>query len=366
MKKYIEVLDPIRFAASILILFHHYQQVFGVHFAHVNFWGGVLHVGNLTELFFVISGFLAVMSTEKRLSAYWTIQNGLREWFHRAKRIYPMASLACLSYLFLAHVYRQLVGEWPDSLCDYADLKTILASMLLLFCGIPGLYMTGINNPSWYLCVLLLCYHLLFFFLILSSRLRIRKSLLFGLAILLALTGPYVPVLSAFVAGGAQRGYLSFFLGAALAEIFPTLSVERAKRICVYADAGLILAALLLCTGHYSGLAFFLQKWQRLALTFLLYPVLLLHVWAFDPVLNGKFRMLGKISFEIYLWHCVLFVALRLLLLFLNRDLPETFSMMMLVSLSCCLWAYVMLRWVEEPITRSLRSLEGASPISSN
>ena len=51
-------LDIIKVIATIIIVFHHYQQVTGVIFDGINFYGGKFPFGYVVELFFIISGYV--------------------------------------------------------------------------------------------------------------------------------------------------------------------------------------------------------------------------------------------------------------------------------------------------------------------
>lgn len=61
-KKNIDWLDLLKAVAVTLIVFHHYQQSFGVTFPGLNFYGGKFYFGNLVEFFFLVSGFVALYS----------------------------------------------------------------------------------------------------------------------------------------------------------------------------------------------------------------------------------------------------------------------------------------------------------------
>lgn len=50
-------MDCLRVLATVLIVFHHYQQFTGVRFAYINFWDGRFYFGWLVEFFFVMSGY---------------------------------------------------------------------------------------------------------------------------------------------------------------------------------------------------------------------------------------------------------------------------------------------------------------------
>ena len=55
----LDVFDLIKGIATVLIVFHHYQQVMDCRFSGVNFFGGWFYFGVIVELFFVISGVFA-------------------------------------------------------------------------------------------------------------------------------------------------------------------------------------------------------------------------------------------------------------------------------------------------------------------
>ena len=64
-RKRIFILDILKIVATILIVFHHYQQILNVEFNKINFFGGKFYFGHLVELFFLISGFLMFNYIEK-------------------------------------------------------------------------------------------------------------------------------------------------------------------------------------------------------------------------------------------------------------------------------------------------------------
>lgn len=61
-KANVDGLDLIKAVSITLIVFHHYQQSFSSTFNGVNFYGGSFYFGFIVELFFMISGFVAVYS----------------------------------------------------------------------------------------------------------------------------------------------------------------------------------------------------------------------------------------------------------------------------------------------------------------
>ncbi len=118
-------LDFMKVIASILIVCHHFQQVLEVHFGRVNFYGGRFSYGYLVELFFIISGICAFQWIEK-MTKEWT---------------FP--------------IYYHVKGYWR------LDQPFSMSGALFACLGIQAGWASNnpmINNPIWYISVLLLCY----------------------------------------------------------------------------------------------------------------------------------------------------------------------------------------------------------------
>ena len=58
-------LDFFKIIATILIVWHHYQQSLEIKFNRINFYYGKFYFGYLVELFFAISGFLMFKYIQK-------------------------------------------------------------------------------------------------------------------------------------------------------------------------------------------------------------------------------------------------------------------------------------------------------------
>lgn len=98
-------LDFIKIIATIIIVFHHYQQVTGVIFDRgINFYNGIFYFGYVVELFFIISGYLMFDYIEK-------IYSGLdfKNFFtKRFIRIFPMMVNAAIFYEFFLVIYQNI------------------------------------------------------------------------------------------------------------------------------------------------------------------------------------------------------------------------------------------------------------------
>lgn len=97
-RKYYVGLDFLKAFAAIFIVLHHYQQYTGTYYEDsFNFFplmDSQLHVGYLTILYFMISGFFAE-SQELREDARGQFKSLPGKFWHKCLRIYPVAIVAC-------------------------------------------------------------------------------------------------------------------------------------------------------------------------------------------------------------------------------------------------------------------------------
>lgn len=97
-RKYYVGLDFLKAFAAIFIVLHHYQQYTGTYYEDsFNFFplmDSQLHVGYLTILYFMISGFFAE-SQELREDTRGQFKSLPGKFWHKCLRIYPVAIVAC-------------------------------------------------------------------------------------------------------------------------------------------------------------------------------------------------------------------------------------------------------------------------------
>lgn len=282
--------DVIKVIAATGIVFHHYQQLAAVEFGGIEFYGGAFTFGYLVELFYIISGFLAE----------YTFKGGakFKSWFlGKLARYYPYAGLACVASLIIATMYYFVVGT-PQFGLSY-DVPTILTSLTLLHSGWLIEFSPAINNPSWYLCVLTLCYLLYW----LSKRVFEQNVFLkkYGHAIVSLLMIPAYFV----VIGGISnipffhlsniRAYAGFFVGCAICNEFRRLT----KKSMILLDLGLCFSTLI------GFIILGLSNWY--VLTYLFFPAVVITALILPQVDIKAVSKAGAISFEVYLWHVPLF-----------------------------------------------------------
>ena len=96
-------IDFLRFAASFILVLHHYQQVHNVFIDNgINFYSGHFYWGLLVDLFFVISGYFLLGSAIK-------IHDGdlkFKEYYlHRCVRLLPLVGVTAIIYFSSTTTY---------------------------------------------------------------------------------------------------------------------------------------------------------------------------------------------------------------------------------------------------------------------
>ena len=101
-------------------------------------------------------------------------------------------------------------------------LKIIAANFLLIFSGWPYFSMTGINNPTWYCCILIQCY-IVFFILIKAIKAEKIRPYLFVLVSVFS----FIFYKIGIIQNSTFRGLSSFFIGCCLCGIYKHVSIKR-------------------------------------------------------------------------------------------------------------------------------------------
>lgn len=327
MGEYIDNLDVIRIVATIGIVFHHYQQIANVHFGYINFYGGKFVFGYLVELFFIISGFL----TEYTFNESKTL---IGSFIGKLKRYYMFAALACIFSLVTALVYYYF---YHTALFDLKyDPATVITSFLLIHTGWYIDFSPAINNPTWYLCVLTLCY--LIYYIVYSLFKDYRYYFFLALIILMIPIYYYVTIKNItipFMRMGNVRGYTGFFTGCLLCVLWRKISV---KYIFVLDVALAFLSCI--CLYKYG-----ISNWY--VLCYLVFPCIIITAVILPQFKSSIIKTLGGISFEVYLWHVPVYGFLLMLMKLLRIEIKHTYTTMFLFCVIVWLYASVVYFKVE-------------------
>ena len=292
MKKRNPSLDVLKFCAMILIVLHHYQQIYAVSFKGINFYGGQFNLGWVVELFFELSGLVIVKYIPR-------IKKGLtlREFY--LKRYLRIAPVMILSVLAFSIIY-----SWKSSLATgiWATEKITLWNILITCLGIQNGWVCtnpGINNPLWYISILLLCYVIFYILTALAARIHTSESYLYMFMILLGIAIQTCQWEAPFLMFNTSRGYTAFFCGILLG-----MAIERfrpGKRTAGISVLIAVCLTLLLVQGH-----MFMKDHINLWLTFLYYPAVILIFCGntFSKLRGSRVAgILGRLSFDAYIWH---------------------------------------------------------------
>lgn len=343
MKQRIYTLDALKFFASILIVFRHFQQVMQVRYDGFNFYGGVFYFGYIVELFFILSGYFMGMSDVKNMQKTFT------QFFkEKVFRLLIMAAISVILYCLLFWIYQAIFHEcWFG---ESVGIWRMLASLLMIHQG--GVLNIGIgaNNVIWYIDVLLICYVIYWIILWLAKRWQVTPYYMFAFVFLLGLGIQQYGLAAPFLNGTVARGYYSFFFGLLLYKI-----IEMSKDRYLKWMACFVL--LFVCLIAFTDIKNVIPIDNIvIILVLLVYPsiiVLCLKSKILNIIFNHKvFGVLGAISYEIYLWHVPVFLAMSLITRLGKWEINYTYEVMLVYTLIVILIASVLYYQLEKRIVR--------------
>ena len=292
-------LDLVKIIATSLIVLHHYQQVTDVRFEQgLNFYGGSFYFGYLVELFFVLSGFFLFPYVER-------IKSGLTfpAYFKkRYLRLFPIMLISAAVYIVATYVFERLYGySWGNDRSLWGLLFTVL--------GIQDGWATPnpmINNPTWYISVLLLCYILFYFTVWLAKRWQVSETYFFVGFIFLGMGILTFGINLPFLNSSSARGYYAFFWGLILARLLHRRELSRGFTL-ICAGVFVLIPVMLVFMKS------FMSNGINYVLTFVYYSAVV--VVFSSPAVNRVLRFrwlstLSAISYDVYMWHSTMLVTM--------------------------------------------------------
>lgn len=287
------------FAACMIAFVWHYQ-----HFApqagspfYCLFWPFYDMGDRLVEVFFVLSGLGMVLGYEEKIrSGHIGILGYMGK---RIKKFFPLMWLTLFITLGLQCVYfhkTQGTFTYPN-----LDVYHFLLNLFGLQNGLLEVQWSY-NSPTWYISVLLGCCAVFYFCV---KRAEITEEMLIFRYIVLALAGAVVilwgqniPIFNSLLG----RGLACFFIGALLAKLYQNRERIYSQRIGYLCFLFLVVTWILIRYKGYGVLGDL-----QMAVIFGIAPALVLSILLI-PWLNNLFSLrpltyLGKLSFNIYLWH---------------------------------------------------------------
>lgn len=349
-------LDFLKAASAIFIVMHHYQQVSGTIFTTFNFYPASeaqLNLGFLTILFFMISGFLVEwQQIQENQSAKQSPLPG--KFWHKCLRIYPMAIIACIAYVGLGILDWLITKNWNWVMGG--GIWTFFCSITLNFnMGIWSPTRLAANAPTWYLSTLIFAYAVYYLLVYLCKRFNLPRLLMELILFLFFCAARTQGVIMPFLADAWDQrgGMVSFFMGILLCHLAPYIP-RKAKHFLLLVSAG-TLVVLLSGRGDWIEA----QWWVQL---FLLYPGIFLNALMIqdnpDSRLCKAIHFLSATSFNVYLWHCPIFMAEMVLLDVLGITIPCTYGVIVVFAIVVELLAIPLYLFVEKPLARYVKKFE--------
>ncbi|MBR0353424.1 MAG: acyltransferase [Oscillospiraceae bacterium] len=278
-------LDFLKIIATILIVLHHYERAFGTQFDALNFGTGRFYFGNVVELFFMISGFIAFSSIRR-------IHDGLSYnsyLYGKALRLFPLTVLS--TFVFSA----MYIIVWGTE--GFSLFKAIVTALCIQRGG-PFTEVL-VNSHLWYLSVLLICYS--FFFIIIRSGQKFGLNWRYGCIFMVVLGAS---IISAswnipFCNESAARGYMAFFTGVLLAS---AIKKHRPGHAAFIVSFLIVAVMVLLIIFRFEIMEYGLS----FILIFVVYPslIVLFETPLIQNALNHRaLGTMAQIAFNVYIWH---------------------------------------------------------------
>lgn len=348
--KRIYSLDLLKFLCAIIIIILHLQQETRLGLSVINLASGKICTWYVTELFFIISGFLSMSCFSTHEKNEMAIKKGFTSYFkHKAIRIYPMTILSILFTVFVSFLYRFFVGRWFHDLIP--GLWRLLNTLMLTNVWVVS-FDIFFNFPVWYLGVLLLCYIIQYNLFYLAQRFSLKIKYLCIILVLWGINAYCSNSYYLFLNPYTARGFSTFFLGCILyIEYYSGLLNNKIIVIISF-------SVLLLCTilGFFNFPVFYddiICQWG--IASFVLWPSIFIIFLELNKWFkSSKWQILGNISFEMYLWHMPFITLYLIYCNFCSAvHLSEMFQIIFFVVFMI-IFSFFIYNFVEKPITKKL------------
>lgn len=325
-------IELLRVVIMILLIFHHYQALSGCVFSLVNFYGNEgWSYGYLTEIFFMVSGFMIA-----RKESAESFKTYMKE---RIKRIYPFAVISSLFYLIITIIYYFMTESYMFE--ERYLVMQVIASFLLMDRGWIIDFTPAFNAPIWYVDVLMLCYVMYFWAEWIGRKYKLNRLVIPLIIVGASCILNYINLQFPFMWSSNKRGYISFFMGVMIVELYKCLR----KRMLVLGVWGGIAMYVLMVAA--------LGKFNYYGMVVFLYPSIVLLLLVL-PQINGKLPEFGKAQFQAYLWNVPIYRCGVLLSAALGITVKHSYFTMILFACLIEIMAYAFFNRIEIPIRRFL------------
>lgn len=342
-------LDFLKIIATIIIVFHHYQQALNVVYpTGINYFNGSFYFGRMVELFFIISGYVM----HRYIDIIYTGRITLKDWYiKRALRLLPLVAISAVLFECATKVHNMVC--FFDNCVPYQeiDLFGTITTGLGMQIGV-AFRNPMINNPTWYVSVLILVYVIFYIVTALAKKLQVPPYYLYIFMVLFGCGIKTYGINTVFFNPGTYRGIYCFFTGILLAQYVYNFGVtKKTALVC----SGIVLTMIPIIAFK----MYLLSSEVEFALSFLLFPALILLT---ETTTSKKifrhdiWKLLGQFSYGVYIWHSVLIMAMLSVTHIL--DIKPNYAQrknMYLFCLICQVAGIISYYRIEKPLDRYLK-----------
>lgn len=247
----------------------------------------------------------------------------------------------------------QIVSE--GQLTELWNLKTLVANFCLLFAGYPYFGMLGINNPVWYICILIQCYIMYYLIEWLLNKVSAYEINFVGVCIYtFVVIVSFVTFRLGFLKEASFRGITSFSIGVLICLGNKILSDRYIINDKNRKSVGLmsLVLTLALCGVVFLGIN------QRFVLQYLVFPALVFVLINLNVEAPKVISKLGNISFEVYVFHYPLMVLIQLISEITCFYIKHSYLTMILFLVFVWIGAWLIWKFLDLPLRGKTREFE--------
>lgn len=353
-------LDFLKIIATTIIVFHHFQQVvvdygLATDMSKMKWYVGDFYWGNVVELFFVISGYLSYRYVDvikkKEISLKYF-------WVKRIVRLAPMLFFGAVVYEINTALFKKIFGSY------FSDNSVKPFGVILDIIGIQDgwvFHSPGVNNPTWYCSVLMLCYIVFYIITSLSSRIHYDELYSYVFVCLLGCGIKNYDINLPFLNSLSARGFYAFFAGIILARFLYEKKINKVTFII----SGFIFGAFIIA---YSLWPFLFSEYNLpILLSFVIYPALIIFISSdyLQCIFSSRvFGLFGRASYDVFIIHGPMLPFIFLAPIVINKTIDVN-SRWSLIIFALLMWIIGIILYLayEKPVQKKMEHMFGITKI---
>ncbi len=260
----------------------------------------------LVELFFIISGYLFFISYYKRIREN---KIGFQSFIEkRYLRIIPISAISVVVMFILQHIYYYKFEHfWIFNNNDFVNLILQMTGIQYWMNMSEG----SLNNVTWYISVLLLCYIIYYF---ITKKSKKYGNIIYPTIVIIFISLLKYEVDLPIINYYTERGLIAFGIGIILGLVIEKSDIKKLSNCSI-----IVMAFILIMTVIFKKIVL---GYLVLFVDLIIFPIILINIIRFDFLLekvNLEFtEKLSKISLGIYIWNLPLQLLFIIIVKFNN------------------------------------------------